>query len=139
MFKFLIILSLFGLINSEATFDFKCFDQPILGGNGKYIGGLHVGQFYHHILNCAKVFTDELIDPDHPMKQCIWIDNLDYCTKTVFKNVDCGDEIERLIIDTIQELQDQGKRVPNCFRKARNRQSMKAAEETVNVIQYTNL
>ena len=133
MFKFLIILSLFGLINSEATFDFKCFDQKI---TGRYIGGLHVGQFYHHILNCAKVFTDELIDSDHPMKQCIWLENLDYCTKTVFKNVDCSDEIDKLITDTVQELKDQGKHIPNCFYKARNHQSM---EETVNVIQYTNL
>ena len=133
MFKFLIILSLFGLINSETIFDFKCFDHQI---TGRYIGDLHVGQFYHHILNCAKVFTDELIDPDHPMKQCIWLDNLDYCTKTVFKNVDCGDEIHKLITDTVQELKDQGKHIPNCFYKARNHQSM---EETVNVIQYTNL
>ena len=132
MFKFLIIFNFFGLILSDEASRFRCFEEPYLGsGSDRYIANLHVGRFYHHILKCAKVFTDELIDQDHPMRQCIWLDNLDYCSKTVFKNVDCKHQINKLIQDSIQELEDQGKRVPICFHKA-----VEAAKETVNIIEF---
>ena len=45
--------------------------------------------------------------------------------------MDCKHQINKLIQDSIQELEDQGKRVPICFHKA-----VEAAEETVNIIEF---
>ena len=131
MFKYLIIWNILGLIiigtESKAVTK-SCYDY------GYYIpneptGREKIGEYrrpfyrlilksdYHLILQCAKEFTDALIDKDHPIRPCIWQDNLKYCSNTVFANVDCRNEVNKLVQFTIEELQNQGKKVPMCFKE----------------------
>ena len=115
MFKIHIILTLFGLIiNGSAIRTENCFSK---NGHTTVVNGYLGAQNYHLILKCAKEFTDALIDKDHPIRPCIWQDNLKYCSNTVFANVDCRNEVNKLVQFTIEELQNQGKKVPMCFKE----------------------
>ena len=118
MLKLLIILNIFGLIiigtesktvvPSRGCLDvadpFSSFEPPL--------------KFYHLVLACAKRLTEIVVSPDLPYKQCIWLDNLKYCTKRYIENenVDCSEEIRRMIRDSIDEQNaQQGKWEPRCF------------------------
>ena len=120
MLKLLIILNIFGLIligteSKNVVESRSCLDvedpdptlEPPL-------------QFYHLVLRCAKRLTEIVVSPDLPYKQCIWLDNLKYCTKRYIENenVDCSEEIRRMIRDSIDEQRtQQGKWEPRCFQR----------------------
>ena len=119
MFKLLMILNIFGLIitgtESKETATRSCLEVPHLNPRSYYAPL----QFFHLVLKCAKHLTETIVYQDQPFKQCIWLENLKYCSN-IFKeneNVDCSEEIKKLILHLIDEQTNnyQKEWPPSCF------------------------
>ena len=118
MFKFLIILNILGLIiigtSSKEEATRNCSEVPIPWTESSYDAPL---QFYHLVIKCANDLIEKMNFQDQPFKQCIWLKNLEHCLDT-FKeneNVDCNEEIKKMIRDLENENTAQNRFAPECL------------------------